>query len=92
MPFESDGINTKEVFRGPTGQKLYDLVKRTIQEFQVIVAESDDVSKTSNSLMGYMANNSILFIQLIEMLTGQYKYGMADAYQHIGQEYDKKNG
>ena len=82
-----DGKHVLDATNTELGENLKGLVSRTLKEYQTMIGDSPMIGKTTNSLTGYMLNNTMVFMQFIELLITAHKTGMMMAYQETLKKY-----
>lgn len=81
----------RDVTKSETGQRISELAQDTVKRFHEIVADSKEINESTSSAIGFMANSTMVFVQLIEFMTNYYKVIMATAYGRAGNENDSRN-
>ncbi|WP_411753257.1 hypothetical protein [Serratia sp. (in: enterobacteria)] len=77
------GIDPRDIVNAsdtPLGKQIVQLAKETCLKLHTITSTSDEIMKRCDTLTGYMVNESMTFMQLIEFMIAIQKGVMAQGY------------
>lgn len=87
MSYFPDNRNTIDATNTKLGEDIRRLAVDTVTKLHDIVADSPEISNRSNTLTGYMLNDTMVFMQMIEYMITAHKASTASAYQRTKEKF-----
>lgn len=87
MIYTPDNKNIIDVSKSELGYNVAKLASETVLKLHDIVSDSSEIKNRSNSLTGYMLNDTMVFMQFIEILITAHKTATAKSYEQTQERY-----
>lgn len=87
MSYYPDNKNTIDATHTKLGDDVRRLAVETVTKLHDIVIDSSEVTSRSNTLTGFMLNDTMIFMQLIEYMITAHKASTASAYQKTKEKF-----